>query len=268
MSTLNESDVPQIAYQDDVDARPLRVIHANLKNAINDNQTQITNLATPASGSEVVNARNNMTSLKANIELRRAFRNRIAEANDFAVTANTPAGATVLVAAGDGIVNGIGVTKTSQSTSGTISPCAAGKTRIDAVVIQSDNTLAIVAGGEVAADPTFPSIATSQMVLAHFTLTDAAVVINQSDITDDRIQVIDPFVEFENYNATYTYNADDTIDTKVVTDKNGVDYTFQYSYTSAGLLDTIVVTVGTETYTVDYDYDASDRVTSKTITIT
>jgi hypothetical protein len=254
MSNLTESDVFEIRFQDDVDSFPLRETFSNLRNAINDNQSQIDNLTSTPGGTEVTNARDNFATLRENIRARRGFGDRIISVSEFQVSAQSPADDTVQVGTGSGTVAGIGVNLTAAVNSASISPSTAGKHRIVMFALQSDNTITGVEGAEVniGTDAVRPSLSATQMPLAYVDIDDAAVTINSGDIIDVRMFLIDPFRDFEYFDEEYTYNGD-LVDTLVATDFKGNSFTFQFNYTGDKLT-SVVVTIGGITYTRTYTY--------------
>ncbi len=256
MSNLAQSDIFEIAFQDDVDSFPLRETHSNIRNAINDNQTQIDNLLTPPAGSEVTNARDNYATLRENIRARRGFGDRIISVSEFVVTAQGTPDDTVQVSTGSGIVAGIGVNLTSTQNSASTASSTAGKHRIIMFAIQSDNTVTGVEGVEVniGVDAPFPSLSATQMPLAYIDIDDAAVTITSGDINDTRMQLIDPFRDFEYFAYEYTYDGNGDIDTMVATDFKGNSFTFQFAYDGSEQLSTITVTVNTVTYVRTFTY--------------
>ena len=270
MSTLTESDIFTVNFQDDVDSFPHRENYANVKNAINDNQTQIDNLLTPPAGSEVTNARDNYATLRANIRARRGFGDRIISVSEFVVAEQGTPDNTVQVSTGSGTIAGIGVNKTSSSNSGVIAPSAAGKHRIVMFAIQSDNTIVGVEGSEivVASAAVFPSLSSTQMPLAWILIDDTSpVVINNADINDARMFLIDPFRDFEYHDQEYTYNASNDIDTMIVTDLKNNTFTFQFVYDGSDQISTITVTINGVTYVRTYVY-VSDNISTAKFTIT
>lgn len=268
MSNLSNSDINIINIRDNSDSTPLRQNFENLKNAINDNNTRIDNNLT-AGGSEVTDARDNFASLQSNIRARKQYGNRVNGFTDLQVVENT-GGATsnVMVVLGDGIVNGIGVTKSGTSTSSTITASAAGNHRRIVVVIASDNSISLVEGSEVLTSATapYPAITDSQLPLGEFLIDDGVVSIADADITDSRLPAIDPFDGIEYFGASATYNADNTLNVLTYTDKKGNDITFTHSYTGFNLT-SVVVAYLSITVTNTITYDANNNVTNQAIVL-
>lgn len=262
MSNVPKSQVPTIQTRGPVDSLPLRTGLENLRQAINDNNTRIDNTLSPGP-SEVTDARDNMTSLKSNINLRAPYGNRVSGFTDLQVVENAGgADNTVQVSVGSGIVNGIGVDITSVQTSAAISASAAGNHRRIVVVVASDNTIAALSGAEVltSATPPYPAISSAQLPLANFIIDDtASVVINDADITDDRLPAIDPFEGIEYFGSSVTYDSSNNISTRISVDKKGNNITYTYAYTADNEINTITITFSTltVTYTVTYDSDGN-----------
>lgn len=269
MSTLSESDIAEITRQADVLSKPLRDNFTNLKNAINDNQTQLTAIVTPASGSEVVNARDNLASLQANIRARRGFGDRVISETDFIVTEQGTPDDTVQVAAGTGVIAGIGVTSAASQNSGSISASSAGKHRIVTVAIQSDNTVTVVEGAEYDsfADAVFPSLSSTQMPLAWIDIDDTTpVVINDADINDGRAFLVDPFNDFDYYDENYIYDTNGLFESATLEDKKGNSFVVTLGYSGDKVISS-TVTIGSYTYTETYTY-SGDVIVSSTLTMT
>lgn len=158
MSTLLESQVPQVARQSDVISKNLRDIHTNIKNAINDNQDQISNLSSAATNAETSTARPNHADLKARLDsINLGQYNYMKSGGD--VTINAGDSQKVDISAGEANVNGIDC-KWSAQTSGTIAYTSS-DTRFDVVVINSDNTVSVVTGSE-SANPELPTVTVTQ----------------------------------------------------------------------------------------------------------
>jgi hypothetical protein len=174
MSTLTVNDIKVINFQDDVDSEPLRTNYENLKNAINDNQSQISAISTAASGNEVVLARDNADSLKDRLNNSEKPMGNVV-VSGLQVTEQTVPNMTVQVSAGYAIVNGILCYKSASSNSNTVT--APTNERYDVVVINTDNTLTIVLGND-SADPVLPAIANSQRPLAILKLDSSTTSLN------------------------------------------------------------------------------------------
>jgi len=173
----------------------------------------------------------------------------------------------VQVAAGSGIVQGIGIYKASSGNSGSISAAGAGDHKISVIVLQSDNTISIVEGAEVAAASAapFPNISTSQLPLAYMDIDDTSpVVINDADINDVRYFWIDPFKSFEYFDSTIAYTGD-KINTFTMTDKKNNDYVFTATY-SSDTITRIDTTISSIDYRATFTY-TGDQLTDVAFTI-
>ena len=191
MSIITNAQNAEITTQADVLSKPLRDNFTNHKNAVNDNQTQITNLIIDSgtSDAETINARDNLPVLKDNIHLRKLYMDVVSNGGLLVKEQGTPDD-TVQATAGDGIINGIGVTLSAPASSPVISSSAAGNHRIVVIVWETDNTIDIVESAEVLTSviAVYPSIADTQKALAYVLIDDTAVIINDADITDLRFK--------------------------------------------------------------------------------
>lgn len=194
MSSLSVTDISEITRQADVLSKPLRDNFTNIKNAINDNQTQINALSSAATNAETTQARPNHTTLNDRLNsINTGQANYIKSGG--AVTATAPASMAVDVSAGEANVNGIDI-KWSAVTSETLTAPTAvstgGTSRYDLVVLNYAQTtggsfVEIVSGAE-AEDPVYPSITEDQKVLSILKLNSAMTTITSSDIVDARDQ--------------------------------------------------------------------------------
>lgn len=166
MSTLTTNEIPIVNRNDDVVSYKLRTIHENIKNAINDNQAQISALTTTPGGTEVTNARDYFTVLRDRIRAGSANHTSVVLSGG-AVTINGVDPQKVDITAGSALVSAsdsksVGV-EWSASTSGTIAFTSA-NTRYDVVAVNSSGTLVVVTGSE-SANPVLPAIAVTQKPL-------------------------------------------------------------------------------------------------------
>jgi hypothetical protein len=180
MSTLNVSDIYEINFQEDVDSYPLRENFANIKSAINDNQSQINNISGAESTNEVVQARDYADSLKDRLNQASRNQKNVVISGLLTTEQGTP-NMTVQVSSGYALVNGILNYKSSTTNTGTIT--APTNKRWDVVVINSDNTISVVSGND-SNDRVLPAIASSQRPLAIIDLDSATASITNSLITD------------------------------------------------------------------------------------
>jgi hypothetical protein len=169
-----------VGYQDDVLSKPLNDDLSGLASAVNDLQSQFDAISTPASGSEVVNARDYHASLRDRIRSGGKVTENI-KITGFTVSESSPADMNINVADGEAIVSGVGIDRTSISPIAITAPTT--NDRIDIVVVNSDNTISVLSGAE-AAIPEWPTIATSQLPIARIDLTTSTTSITNSDITN------------------------------------------------------------------------------------
>lgn len=173
-----------IGFQTSLRSKPIRENFTDIENGVNDLQAQIDALATPPAGTEVTNARDYHSILRD--RLRSGFQvfPRYMVSGG-AVTQTGGGNMTVTVAAGEAVIEGIGLIW-AGAVSGTITAPSTNP-RWDTVVINSDNTLSIVSGSE-AASPVLPTIASTQKKLAHIYLLTSTTSILTADIYDARIE--------------------------------------------------------------------------------
>lgn len=174
-------NLKQVIFQSALRSRPVRDNFTEIQNAVNDQQEQIDLMLTPPAGSEVTNARDYYSVLRDRIRASGLAGGNKLVSGGVVSEQGTP-DMTVAVSAGTAIVNGIGCTWAGAS-SGTITAPTAGNNRYDVVVINSDNTLSIVAGTE-SATPIAPAITASQKALALIYLTDATTEITNTEIVN------------------------------------------------------------------------------------
>lgn len=175
-------DLNRTGFQTAVRSSPVDENWVDIENGVNDLQTQIDGINTPASGSEVSNARDYHPSLRNRLRSASTGQGNIIITGGETTEQGTP-DMTVAVAAGEAIVSGVACDWTAQN-SGTITAPTTNP-RYDVVVINSDNSLSIVQGSE-AASPVYPSIASTQRPLAILTLVVSQTSITTSDIDDWR----------------------------------------------------------------------------------
>ncbi|MBU1067748.1 hypothetical protein KKE60_08170 [Patescibacteria group bacterium] len=171
-----------ISFQDPLRSKPIRENFTDIQNAVNTQDAAVAALTTAASGSETVAARDYHTDLKDRLRSTSKGVGSVIITGGEVTEQGTP-DMTVAVAAGEALVNGVAC-KWAAADSGTITAPVT-HPRIDVVVINSDNTLSIVAGSE-AATPVKPSLAVSQRPLATITLATSTTSITTSLITDWR----------------------------------------------------------------------------------
>lgn len=164
----------QILFQSSIRSKVHRENNSDIENAINDLQSQINALATPPTGTEVTNARDNHTVLRDRLRSASALSgNRLISGGG--VTEQGTPDMTAHIAAGEAIVNGVACKWAAQE-SGTIT-APVSNTRLDYVVVNSDNSISVVAGS-ASATPVFPATASSQLIVAALVLKAATTSLN------------------------------------------------------------------------------------------
>jgi hypothetical protein len=175
-------DLYEIAYRQELRSKPIRDNFTDIENGVNDLQSQIDALATPASGAEVSQARDYADSLRDRLRNASSITPTFFLSGGIISEQSTP-DMTVQISVGTAIVNSIICNWDAQS-SGTITAPSANN-RYDIVVINSDNTVTIEQGSE-SATPFWPSISSTQRAIASILLTPSTTSITDSDITDLR----------------------------------------------------------------------------------
>lgn len=170
----------QLAYQAQIRTKPLRENFDDIENAVNNLQAQVDAISTAASGSELVEARDYHASIRARLRSESKIPGNCVITG---LLVSTGAGMTVSVALGEAIVDGIACVRTGATSSATIT--APATKRYDVVVINSDNSLSVVAGND-SEDPFLPTVSSSQRALGILRLTSSTVSI--TDILDARVQ--------------------------------------------------------------------------------
>jgi hypothetical protein len=178
MSTLTEQQISEITNQSDLISKYVRDNFTNIKNAVNDNQEQITAISTAASDNELVQARDDHASLNDRLEsINQGQFNYLKSGGVVSINGGDPQ--KVDVTAGEANVNG-GDIIWSADTSETI-PFTSANTRFDVVVVNQATTtgglhLEIVRGAE-SATPVLPTVAISQKALWVLTIGTASVAL-------------------------------------------------------------------------------------------
>jgi hypothetical protein len=175
MSKITSNLKAEITRQSDVTSKDIRDNFTNYQNAINDNQDQITALSTSASNNETVQSRPNHSALKERLDSVWVGKQNYVKYGGTVSEQGTP-DMTVSVAAGEAKINGVDCKWAVQS-SGTVT-APGSNTRLDIVVANSDNTLSIVTG-TAAASPVFPTVATTQVVLAALIVKNTTTSLNE-----------------------------------------------------------------------------------------
>lgn len=170
------ANLNQITFQSSLRSKPVRENFTDTENALNDLQSQINALATPPAGTEVTNARDNHTVLRDRLRSESMINGNVLISGGV-VSDQTVPDMTVHIAAGEAIVDGVACKWAAQD-SGTIT-APVSNTRLDYVVVNSDNSISIVAGTP-GASPVFPAVASSQLVVAALVVKAATTSLNDN----------------------------------------------------------------------------------------
>lgn len=164
----------QIGFQSALRSKPVRENFADTENSLNDLQSQINLLATPPAGTEVTNARDYHSVLRDRMRSESAVNGNVLISGGVVSEQAVP-DMTVHIAAGEAIVDGVACKWAAQD-SGTITAPGT-NTRLDYVVVNSDNSISIVAGTS-GASPVFPSFAASQLPVSALVVKAATTSMN------------------------------------------------------------------------------------------
>jgi hypothetical protein len=173
----------RINFRASVRSKPVRENFTDLENTVNNLQAQINALATPPTGTEVTNARDYQALLRDRLRSASKLQGNAVVTGGI-VSQQTVANMTVKISAGEAIVNGISCSWAAQN-SGTIT--APSIKRFDAVVVNSDNSISIVAGND-SADAVLPNVANSQKVVAIISLLSSTTSITTALIRNCNAQ--------------------------------------------------------------------------------
>ena len=187
----SDLDLNQVAFQNQLRSKPVKLNFTDIENNFNALRAEVyASIASTAS--EITSARDNFGNLTDNIHTRRFINGNGysfggAVGTTTYITETTTPSMKLHVAAGEGVVNGVGV-DWSSATSGTLTAPASGKTRIDIAVVNTDNTISVVSGG-AATTAQFPSVAVTQYPLTAIYLTAGT-----TELLEDRniIRLRDP----------------------------------------------------------------------------
>lgn len=170
----------QILFQSDVVSKPVRDNFTDIENALNVQRDDF-NAAVGAltSSSEVVTARDYHGALADRIRSGGKATGNLLVYGGVIDQQLTP-DMTVQISAGEAIVNGVGC-KWNTMNSGVITPPVSG-IRLDYIVINSNNVPSIVLG-TAAADPEFPTVASSQLVVGCLVVKSGTTSLN------DRVEI-------------------------------------------------------------------------------
>lgn len=169
----------QIPFHSDLVSKPVRDNFTDTENAINNLQDQIDLLTTTPGGTEVTNARDYHTVLRDRLRSDSLGRGNVLVSGGVVTEQGSP-NMTVAISAGEAVVGGIAC-KWSAQNSGTIT-APVSNTRLDYVVVNSDNTISVVAG-TASASPAFPSVSSTQLIVA------ALVVKSTTTSLNDEVEI-------------------------------------------------------------------------------
>jgi hypothetical protein len=248
----SDLNLNNVGFQDNLRSKPVRENFQDIQSQFNALRAEI-NATIASTASEITTARDNFGALVDNVHIRRVYNNRISNSTDFQVTESSPSAMSVDVTSGQGIVYGTGI----NATSGTIlvTAPAASKRRIDTIVVDTSNAVALLSGPEVstASAAVYPSIADTEMILAHWPITATATSIVNARIVDDRMPAIDPFLDEGNYpKAQFNYSGD-TIASAWVYDQNNDIRRYKYNY-SGDTISSVGVSIDTVRFVQNYNY--------------
>jgi hypothetical protein len=174
-SKLTGADISEITRQSDVTSKPVRDNFTNLKNKTNELVDEIAAAAIGTTNAETTAARPYHTNLKERLDSIWDGKQNYVK-NGGAVTEQGTPDMTVAVAAGEAKISGIDA-KWAAANSATIT-VPGSNTRLDIVVAQSDSTLTVVTG-VAAASPVFPSVSSTQVVLAVLVVKNTTTSLNE-----------------------------------------------------------------------------------------
>lgn len=258
----SDLNLNNIGFQNNLRSKPVRENFQDIQSNFNALRDEV-QASIASTASEVTSARDNYSALVDNIHIRRVYNDRVATSTDFQVSESSPAALSVDYTSGEAIVYGTGITATSGTIS--VTAPASGKKRIDTIVVDTSNSVALLSGPEVssASAASYPSIAQTEMILAHWTIYDTAASITDARIVDDRMPAIDPFLDEKNFpTAQFNYSGD-TIASAYVYDRNNQIRTYKYSYTGDNI-SSVGVTIDSVRFVQTYTYQGDTLSTIST----
>jgi hypothetical protein len=235
-----------IGYQSNVRSKPIRENFTDIQNNFNQLRTEVyASIASTAS--EVVAGRDNFVTLVDNINARKAWGNRINRPNDFLVSVDSLL--TVSINSGSAIVNGVGVYHNTSATASVSVPGTAGFERYDVVVLNTDNSRAILAGTSTSGTAQIPNVATTQMPVARWHIFDTTATLSPVDL---RYKGLSPFLDEDAMDIRFNYTGD-TLSTYGFTDVRDEERSYNIGYTGE-TISTIGVTVNTNRHVATFTY--------------
>jgi hypothetical protein len=238
-------DLEKPQFQSQLRSKPVRNALTDIENNFNSLRAEVyASIASTAS--EVTSARDNFSALDDNIHERKVFTNVINGTASYMVS--NVSGLQVQIAAGSGIVDGVGVYHNTTATASVTSP-AASNNRIDYVIINTDNTQTIVTGTETTGTAVDPSIASTQMEVAKWKIYDTTGTVA---ITDLRLDKIKPYLNEEFYNATFSYTGETMSSFSLINQQNQPrQYDVNYS---GATIASLGITIDGVRYKTEYTY--------------
>jgi len=233
-----------IGFKDVLRSKPVRLNFSEIESEFNALRAEVQASLASTAG-EVTAARDNHASLSDNIHERRIYENGIYGTAAFGAAALH---LTMSIYPGTGIVNGVGVDVSSTVTATAASP-AAGKKRLDLVVIDTNNDIGILEGAEVAAASAYqyPAVSNTEEVLHMYRIYDttSTVVLN-----DERQRLLHPYADEEYSNAFYTFNGE-TISTVTLQNSRGEEKYYKFNF-SGETIASVGVAIDGKRYTHTY----------------
>jgi hypothetical protein len=199
-SKLTENDVSEITRQSDVLSKPPRDNNTNFKNKINEIIDDQAAISVGTTNAETTSARPYHANLKLRLDSNWSGKQNYIKSGGAVTEQGTP-NMTVAIAAGEAKINGIDC-NWAAGNSGTVT-APGSNTRLDLVVAQSDSTLTIVTGS-AAASPVFPSVASTQIVLAALVVKSTTTSLNEGTEIFTMKNFENPYFPNLYINAAYT----------------------------------------------------------------
>lgn len=197
-------DLNQITYQSQLRSKPVRENYFDIQNGVNDLQSQINALATASTATlaEITNARDYADVLRDRLRGASLSEGNVLLTGGVVSEQGTP-DMTVAVTAGTALVNGVFCSWDAQNSGTVTAPVS--NTRLDYIVVNSDNSISIVSG-TASATPVFPAVASSQLIIG------ALVVKSTTTSLNDNVEVF--VFKHNKYLDVYIGSAQDVYQSK------------------------------------------------------
>ena len=223
-SKLTVNDISEITRQSDVTSKPVRDNFTNTKNKINELVDEVAAAAIGTTNAETTAARPYHTNLKERLDsIWDGRRNYLKNGGE--VTAQTIPDMTAAIAAGEAKIQGIDVKWVAANTGTiTVPPLETGgvTTRLDYIVANTDSTLTVVVGN-ADVSPVFPSIASTQIVLAALVIKSSTTTLNVGTEIFAFKSPENPY--FPNLYINTAYTATDKTHNNVIVDLSDLEIT-------------------------------------------